>query len=91
MVEQDDVVGFVSCVEHQLAALLVAPDHQGKGVGSALLAHALHGREVATLNVYAANLCAWRFYEQHGFHVTGDGVDDAIGALECFMAYRAAV
>ena len=91
MVEQDDVVGFVSCVEHQLAALLVAPDHQGKGVGSALLAHALHGREVATLNVYAANLCARRFYEQRGFRATGDGVDDATGALERFMEYRAAV
>ncbi|WP_414500398.1 GNAT family N-acetyltransferase [Zymobacter sp. IVIA_12111.31 C1] len=91
MVEQDDVVGFVSCVEHQLAALLVAPDHQGKGVGSVLLAHALRGREVATLNVYAANLCARRFYEQRGFRATGDGVDDATGALECFMEYRAAV
>lgn len=91
MVEQDEIIGFVSSIEHQIAALFVASEHQGKGVGSALLAHALRGREVATLNVYAANLRARHFYEQHGFHVTGNGVDDATGALECFMEYRAAV
>ncbi|WP_051523631.1 GNAT family protein [Zymobacter palmae] len=27
MVEQGDVISFVSCVEHQIAALFVAPEH----------------------------------------------------------------
>lgn len=89
MVENGRIVGFVSCLEHQIAALFVAPDCQGKRVGSALLAHALNGREVATLNVYAANVRAQHFYERHGFQVTGDGVDDATGMKEYFMEYRA--
>lgn len=91
MTDNGQIIGFVSTIEHQIAALFVDPDHQGQGVGSALLAHALAGQDIATLDVYAANASAQRFYERHGFRVAGEGIDDVTGAREYFMEYRADV
>ena len=89
MVENDSIFGFISTLEHHIAALFVKPEYQNRGIGAALLAHVLQGSDVATLDAYAANTRALRFYERHGFRVTGEGTDEATGALEYFMEYRA--
>lgn len=53
VMERDSrVVGFYSLLDNQMAALFVAPDCQGQGIGKRLMAHARTQRPVLTLAVY---------------------------------------
>lgn len=73
--------GFASWAGEWLMALYVDPDHQGEGIGRALLA-ACHraaggcGGGITRLN---ATLNAREFYEAAGFRVTGEGHEEMAG------------
>ena len=61
-----------------LQDLFAAPDLRGRGVGRALLAHAVEHAGVRTLDVNEQNPQAVGFYEHEGFVVAGRSpVDDA--------------
>jgi len=55
----------------QLRGMAIAADHQGRGVGGALLAFALSEQE-PSLVWCNARLGAVAFYERHGFSTVGD-------------------
>ena len=64
--------------ETGLGVLFVAPEARGRGVGRALLAHAVEHARVRTLDVNEQNPQAVGFYEHEGFVVAGRSpVDDA--------------
>ncbi|MBD0273858.1 MAG: GNAT family N-acetyltransferase [Acetobacteraceae bacterium] len=69
------VVGFASWRGGELLSLFVHPDHQGRGIGSALslacFAAAARGGE--PVGVVRAALGAEPFYRRHGFAVVGPG------------------
>jgi [ribosomal protein S18]-alanine N-acetyltransferase len=81
-VAQDDagIVGFLVARsllgESEILNFAVHPDCRRRGLGSALLAHALewskhaHDRRLM-LEVRASNVAAQKFYERHGFRVVG--------------------
>lgn len=65
-----------------LAAIYVLPDHQGRGTGSRLLRAGLERFPSArkfSLRVERDNPAARRFYEAHGFRVSGGFVEDLLG------------
>lgn len=72
-------VGFSGIVGDDVAMLFVAADHQGSGVGSALLAHARTGRTRLTLDVNEPNEPAVAFYRRQGFRVVGRSERDGEG------------
>ncbi|MQA33563.1 GNAT family N-acetyltransferase [Modestobacter roseus] len=62
------VVGFAAVDGDWLAQLYVDPDHQGAGVGRALLDDAVRARpEGLSLRVFQRNIRARHFYEAAGF------------------------
>jgi [ribosomal protein S18]-alanine N-acetyltransferase len=78
--EENGVSGFL--VARRIAGdleilnIAVRPDERRRGVGSLLLRHTFEwGKtfqaEKALLEVRPSNLAALRFYEKHGFEVTG--------------------
>lgn len=60
-------VGFISLLGNLVGGLFVDPDHQGRGVGAALVRHADALREVLELEVYTENAGALGFYKALGF------------------------
>ncbi|GGE42504.1 acetyltransferase [Halopseudomonas oceani] len=79
--------GFCCLVDDCLAALFVAPDRQGQGIGSRLLDEAKRRRKSLQLTVYKANHASVGFYQKQGFRVTAEQVDEHTGHAELCMRY----
>ena len=73
------VVGFASMVGNEVGGIFVAPSHQNKGIGHALLDHVAATRPYLELEVFEANTLGRRFYDAYGFRVLGEGLDDTVG------------
>ncbi|UDL05959.1 N-acetyltransferase [Marinobacter sp. CA1] len=82
------VGGFLSLNGDTLAALFVAPEAQGQGIGQSLLAMAREQRPTLELTVYSANANAVSFYRRQGFTVTGEAPDAHTGAPELTMVWH---
>ena len=84
------LVGFVTIdASGYLDQLVVAPDHWGSELGDALVGEAKRvspGR--ITLLVNNDNIRAIRFYEKHGFAITGHEVNPRSGAPIYVMSWR---
>ena len=79
--ERDEVVGFMTLTARFLDALYVGPDHQGFGIGTALLDLAKARRpDGFGLWVFASNAPARGFYHRHGLveleHTDGSGNEE---------------
>ncbi|MCB5911343.1 GNAT family N-acetyltransferase [Streptomyces pinistramenti] len=75
------VVGLLGLLGSEIGGLFVAPEAQGRGTGRALVEHAasLHG--ALTLEVFARNDRARRFYEGLGFTERARRVDEETGEV----------
>ena len=73
------VVGFLSLIGNEVGAIFVDPDHQGHGVGRALMDHARRSRPFLELEVFEANEMGRRFYDAYGFECVGRHVDEETG------------
>lgn len=83
-----DVVGFYALHEDVLAALFVAPLHQGQGFGTRLLSDAQSKRERLTLTVYQENRASCQFYRAQGFTPGREQCDPHTGHVELTMHYK---
>lgn len=97
--DEDGVVGVggVQLTDGRLLGIFVAPDHMGKGVGSALVDHIeSRAREegLSELTIFSA-LNAVGFYEANGFRRAGrtdeGGVGGPLGAYDSERADISAV
>ena len=72
-VYDDGVVkGFVRIIDSEVTKLFVEPSFQGQAIGEKLLNFAVEQYNVTFLWSLEKNVRAIRFYERHGFHVTGE-------------------
>ena len=85
--EDDLILGFFSLQQNTLAALFVAPDHQGRGIGKTLLDKASQLRQSLSLTVYEENRKAIDFYCHHGFKVMIAQKDPHTGHSELLMTH----
>lgn len=61
------VAGFIALDDDWVDHLYIAPAHQGKGLGSALLTRAKARADFLQLWVFQQNIAAQGFYAKHGF------------------------
>jgi GNAT superfamily N-acetyltransferase len=61
------IVGFCGVHDGWVEHLYIHPEHQGRGLGSALMAWAKDGARHLQLWVFERNHAAQRFYAKHGF------------------------
>nr|AGS50317.1 hypothetical protein [uncultured bacterium Ele45G2] len=89
VLEQDGVIaGFISMVDHYLAALFVDVTQQKKGYGKLLLDYIKQDHETVQLRVYQNNATATRFYRNNGFQVVDECVDESTGQQEFVMEWK---
>ena len=81
------VVGFYALHQDNLAAIFVAPECQGQGIGKQLLDHAKTRRRLLTLTVYKENQAGCQFYLSQGFSVLSEQLDDHTGQPEYVMRW----
>jgi putative acetyltransferase len=87
--KEDDVIkGFFSLHEDTLAAMFVAPSFQGKGIGRQLMKKAVSLRSKLCLTVYQGNSRSIKFYNQSGFAIRTEKVDEHTGHIELLMEYN---
>jgi putative acetyltransferase len=85
------LVGFVTVdpKTSYLDQIVVAPEAWGSEVAAALLAEARRlSPDGLALKVNADNKRAIRFYEKHGFVISGDDVNERSGAPVHVMSWR---
>ncbi len=80
--EGDDVVGFIALLGNEVGAIFVDADHQGRGVGRALMDHARRLRGGLELSVFKENEIGRSFYQRYGFKQVAERVDPATGLIE---------
>jgi len=66
--------GLIIIHGDEVKRLFVEPSFQGRGIGAALLQYAIEQHHATHLWALEKNVRAIRFYERHGFHVTGEKV-----------------
>lgn len=72
-VYDDGVVkGFIQLDGSKIAKLFVEPVLQGNGIGAKLLEFAVKEKQANHLWALEKNVKAIKFYESHGFHLTGE-------------------
>ena len=76
------LTGFMSLIDNYIAALFVAPEEQGKGIGTRFLRIAKRMHDEVYLSVYLENEAAIRFYRTRGLVVAGERLDEVTGHVE---------
>ncbi|MEM9556130.1 MAG: GNAT family N-acetyltransferase [Acidobacteriota bacterium] len=89
---EESLVGFIAFRPGWVEQLYVDPAHQGRGVGSRLLARAMAGAETLRLWTFERNVPARRFYAARGFDVerTTDGADNEEGEPDILFRWTRA-
>lgn len=88
--DEDGVIkGFAALSGDTLAAIFVAPNCQGSGIGKQLMAKAKEVHELPTLTVYKENRRSIEFYKQRGFKIVREQIDEHTGHPELLMVFPA--
>ncbi|MBK5970465.1 MULTISPECIES: GNAT family N-acetyltransferase [Thiorhodovibrio] len=80
VLREDQAIGYVQVEKHSdelyIRMLLLAPEHQKKGLGANVLKRVISAASKqhlgVKLQVFKINAPAKRFYERHGFTVVGE-------------------
>jgi len=76
------VVGFLALIGNEVGGLFVDPDHQGRGIGRALMDRARATRTFLELNVFEANAIGRGFYDAYGFEFVDRYINERSGQTE---------
>ena len=85
LAEESGIAGFTLVTDFHLDMLFVDPARTGRGIGKALL----DASGARTLECFAANRGARRFYEREGWVLTSSYERDYLGRMRGFVTYRA--
>ena len=89
---EPDLAGFLALRDSWIDLLYVLPDHQGRGIGTALLARARAEAPALRLWTFRRNHAARAFYERHGFTCIAetDGSRNEEGEPDALYLWEAA-
>ena len=86
--KQGKVVGFISLLENEVGGLFVHADHHRKGIGRALMDHALKIRTPLVLEVFEDNAIGRNFYKKYDFVEIGEIFEEEIKKNQIRMKFQ---
>lgn len=86
--ENGRISGFIGLDGSYIEGIFVDSENHGKGIGTALLNRAKEIRGALILSVYRKNANAVRFYENRGFFIVNEGIDEVTGETEFEMVLK---
>lgn len=86
---KNEIQGFIGLDEEYIAGIFVWSEAQSRGIGKCLLDWVKEEKRKLTLNVYARNPGAVRFYQREGFRIAGEDTDEDTGEKEYLMCWEA--
>lgn len=81
-------VGFVAIIGEEIGGLFLDPASHGKGLGKALVDHAIALKGPMWLEVFEKNSTGRCFYDRYGFVETSRSVHDATGEVLLKVAFN---
>ena len=72
-------VGFIALTGEEIGGLFLDPAYHGKGLGRAMVDHAIALKGSMWLEVFEKNLASRRFYDSYGFVEISRSIHDATG------------
>lgn len=85
--DKAQICGFIGLAEDHIAGIFVRGEAQSRGIGKELLDQVKREKRKLTLNVYAKNTDAVRFYQREGFRIAEEGIDEDTGEKEYLMCW----
>ncbi|MGX7244241.1 GNAT family N-acetyltransferase [Enterococcus quebecensis] len=85
--ETDKIVAFLGMNETYIAGIFVLNAYRNQGIGQKLLDAVKHSSKTLSLNVYAKNQNALKFYTKQGFRVVSEQLDTT-GELEYKLVWE---
>lgn len=86
--ENGQIRGFIGLIDTYIAGIFVRAAEQSKGVGTGLLHTVMKSRDNLRLNVYKKNMRAVSFYQQYGFQIINQGIDESTSEEEYTMEWH---
>lgn len=86
--ENGRISGFIGLDGSYIEGIFVDSEYHGKGIGTALLNKAKEIKGALILSVYRKNANAVRFYENRGFVIANEGIDEVTGETEFEMVLK---
>ena len=88
--EQGQPVGHIALAGDEIRGLFLDPSFHGKGLGRALVDHAVALKGPLRVEVFKENAIGRRFYERYGFVLVEEYLHQASGELSLKMAMPSA-
>jgi len=87
-VVDEQVVGFIALIGHEVGGLFLDPEFHGQGIGCALMdkAKLLHG--ALELKVFKQNLIGRDFYEAYGFTQAEELTCEQSGEVQLLLKFK---
>ena len=86
--ENQQIQGFIGLTDDYIAGIFVKTEEQSKGIGSELLHTAMTLKDHLYLNVYRKNTRAVKFYQQCGFIIVNQEIDEDTSEEEYTMEWH---
>ena len=85
----DDIIkGFIGLCENYIAGIFVKNNYQNMGIGNALLKRAKEECKELSLDVYAKNKQAIKFYEKNGFRIDKSYIQEETNEKSFYMVWK---
>lgn len=86
--EKGEIIGFIGLLENYIAGIFVKAQKRSGGIGKQLLNEVKKGHKQLSLHVFTANIRAVRFYENQGFQIMTQSVNEDTGFDEYEMIWK---